>query len=224
MRLRSNTARSRQVITHAGVHSRGRQNLDFLPTLPYSTCMKRSLSVRLPDVSNRPYPILIEPGALRRLPGLLKDRWKGRAVFVVSDTNVSRIYGRTLMHELLRTGLDAALVEVLPVKPQVGGNTMPSLPRFSRTPFEGEHRCRAGWRRYWTAWVCGSDCSSRRRVRPGSDQPAGPGGQQRRGKVGIDAPRQEPGSARFTIPRSYLLTRLCSSHFPGPNSGTAWRR
>jgi 3-dehydroquinate synthase len=86
--------------------------LDFLTTLPYSTYMKRDLLVKLPVGKDRTYPILITPGGLRALPGLLKDRWKGRAVFVVTDSNVGPLYGRTMMRGLLLADIDAIIIEV----------------------------------------------------------------------------------------------------------------
>jgi len=74
--------------------------------------MARTVVVRLPGGDDRRYSILIEPGALRRLPGLLTRTWKGRKVFVVTDANVGRLYGRAVLHDLHRAGLDALLIDV----------------------------------------------------------------------------------------------------------------
>ncbi|MCC6398066.1 MAG: 3-dehydroquinate synthase, partial [Bacteroidetes bacterium] len=74
--------------------------------------MKRNLLVRLPGGKDRTYPILIEPGILRRLPTILRERWSGRSLFVISDTNVNRLYGDSLTRSLKRIGYDAVLVEV----------------------------------------------------------------------------------------------------------------
>ena len=74
--------------------------------------MKRDLLVKLPGGKNRSYPILITPGGLRTLPGLLKERWEGRGVFVLTDANVSRLYGRIMMRGLLSADIDATLIDV----------------------------------------------------------------------------------------------------------------
>jgi len=74
--------------------------------------MKRNLLVRLPGGNDRTYPILIEPGILARVPKILNGRWNDRSLFVVSDSNVSRIYGDALTRSLKRAGRDALLVEV----------------------------------------------------------------------------------------------------------------
>ncbi len=87
-------------------------NLDFLTLLPYSECMNRNLLVRLPGGKDRTYPVLIEPGLLKKLPTLLNDRWKGRALFVVTDTNVGRLYGRAVKRRLQRAGRDVTLIEI----------------------------------------------------------------------------------------------------------------
>ncbi|HSQ76831.1 MAG TPA: 3-dehydroquinate synthase [Bacteroidota bacterium] len=74
--------------------------------------MKQKLGVRLPAGSDRRYPVLIGAGALRELPAILLRQWGGRPVFVVTDTNVGRLYGRAVMHDLHGAGLDALLIDI----------------------------------------------------------------------------------------------------------------
>ena len=74
--------------------------------------MKRIIPVRLPGGKDRSYPILIAPGALAQLPALLAARWKGRSLFVITDTNVNRLYGRTVMRGLTAAGFDPILLDV----------------------------------------------------------------------------------------------------------------
>ncbi len=74
--------------------------------------MKNRITVRLPRGSGRSYDILIAPGGLRTLPLLIRKRWSGKRVFVVTDTNVSRLYATRLRHALDDVGIDNALFEV----------------------------------------------------------------------------------------------------------------
>lgn len=68
--------------------------------------------VRLPGGKERSYPILIAPGALAKLPALVAARWKGRSLYIVTDTNVNRLYGRRVVQDLVRVGFDPVLIDV----------------------------------------------------------------------------------------------------------------
>jgi 3-dehydroquinate synthase len=74
--------------------------------------MKRIIPVRLPGGKDRSYSILIAPGALAQLPALVASRWKGRSVFVITDTNVNRLYGRTVTRGLVAAGFEPVLLGV----------------------------------------------------------------------------------------------------------------
>jgi 3-dehydroquinate synthase len=74
--------------------------------------MNARIHVRLPARSDRSYDVLIRPGALQGLPGILAKRHRGAALFVVTDTNVGRLYGREVHHHLESAGLSAVLVDV----------------------------------------------------------------------------------------------------------------
>ncbi len=74
--------------------------------------MKRTIPVRLPGGKDRSYPILIAPGALAQLPALVASRWKGRSIYVITDTHVNRLYGRSVMRGLVAAGVDPLLIDV----------------------------------------------------------------------------------------------------------------
>lgn len=74
--------------------------------------MKRIIPVRLPGGKDRSYRIQIAPGALAQLPALVASRWKGRSIYVITDINVNRLYGRTVMHGLRGAGFDPILIDV----------------------------------------------------------------------------------------------------------------
>jgi 3-dehydroquinate synthase len=87
-------------------------HIDFLPLIPYSIRMKRTVFVRLPGGKKRSYPVLIAPGTLAQLPALVAARWKDRSLFIVTDTNVNRLYGRRVVQDLVRAGFDPILIDV----------------------------------------------------------------------------------------------------------------
>ncbi len=74
--------------------------------------MKKHIAVQLPPEPVRGYGILIQPGGLASLPAIIRKRWPGRRVFVVTDTNVARLYARSLQRAFDDVGLDSALFEV----------------------------------------------------------------------------------------------------------------
>ncbi len=76
--------------------------------------MKRTIPVRLREGKDRSYEVLISPGALAQLPSLIASRWKGRSVFVVTDSHVNRLYGRTVTRGLVAAGFDPVLIDVPP--------------------------------------------------------------------------------------------------------------
>lgn len=62
-------------------------------------------------LSERPrsYTIRIHEGLLQRLPELLLQRWKGSSVFIVTDDNVEKLYGRNVLRQCVDGGLNASL-------------------------------------------------------------------------------------------------------------------
>jgi 3-dehydroquinate synthase len=74
--------------------------------------MNARIDVRLPVRTDRSYQVLIRPGVLHRLPAILPDRHRGATLFLVSDANVGRLYGRRLHHLLVSAGWRAVLVDV----------------------------------------------------------------------------------------------------------------
>lgn len=76
--------------------------------------MKNRVSVHLRPGSGRSYDILIKSGGLAALPLIIRKRWPGRLVFVVTDTNVSHLYAKKLQQGFDDIGVDHALFEVPP--------------------------------------------------------------------------------------------------------------
>lgn len=74
--------------------------------------MKNQIAVHLKPGRHRSYDILIKAGGLKTLPSIIRKRWPGRRVFLVTDTNVSRLYAKNLQHACDDVGIDSALFEV----------------------------------------------------------------------------------------------------------------
>jgi 3-dehydroquinate synthase len=72
----------------------------------------------------RSYDVIAGHGLLRRAGELILPFTKSRRVFVVTDINVSRLYGDALTHNLAQTGIAA---QVFPLPPGEGTKSFPQL-------------------------------------------------------------------------------------------------
>ena len=73
-----------------------------------------TIEVRPGPRKARRYQVLIEPGLLERLPDLLAGSFPGRKIWIVTDSNVLRLYGRRFHRRLVLAGADAGLIEIPP--------------------------------------------------------------------------------------------------------------
>jgi 3-dehydroquinate synthase len=80
----------------------------FISVLPMNA---QRIFVSLKHARDRSYEITVETGLLERLPVLLAQRWPGRKLFVITDNNVGKLYGRSFLHALSGLGVDACLLE-----------------------------------------------------------------------------------------------------------------
>ena len=55
-------------------------------------------------LEGRQYPICVEPGCLPRIHAVFAEKSKIRSVFIVTDTNVARLYGNAVADSLRRAG------------------------------------------------------------------------------------------------------------------------
>jgi 3-dehydroquinate synthase len=58
----------------------------------------------------RSYTITIQSGLLEDLPALMAKKWRGCALFIVTDENVEKLYGRNLLLRCIDVGLNASLL------------------------------------------------------------------------------------------------------------------
>jgi 3-dehydroquinate synthase len=73
--------------------------------------MQRTIPVRLKRVVNRSYAVRVEVGIVDSLPEFFRRNWGRRRIFIITDTNVGRLYGRRLLRALSLSGLDASMLD-----------------------------------------------------------------------------------------------------------------
>ncbi len=72
--------------------------------------MSSEITVRLKNIRDRSYAIVIRPGVLADIPRLLGPRWKRSKIFIITDSNVKKIYGKTLQAKLSTAGFDSKVL------------------------------------------------------------------------------------------------------------------
>jgi 3-dehydroquinate synthase len=71
-----------------------------------------TIRVRLEAAPDRSYDIVVKPGVLNDVPRLLKPHWKGKNIFVISDSRVAPLYGPGLNRGFRREGMEAKAFEI----------------------------------------------------------------------------------------------------------------
>lgn len=72
-------------------------------------------------------PIVIRAGLFTDLAPVLARVYAAARVFVITDSNVKRLYGRTFFHSLLESGVDAWLIDVPAGEPSKNANLVSML-------------------------------------------------------------------------------------------------
>jgi 3-dehydroquinate synthase len=89
---------------------------------------KKVITVNLGEGGERTYRIVIEAGLLGRLPRLLGDSHPaGRSVFIITDSNVERLYGRRLLRGFSEANIDATLLSVASGESSKSADTVQAL-------------------------------------------------------------------------------------------------
>ena len=74
--------------------------------------MSRTIRIALPTGKRRSYHVIIRSGSITEIPGLIARQWQGRDVFVITDENVRKLYGRLFMRGLTSAGVNSWLLDV----------------------------------------------------------------------------------------------------------------
>jgi 3-dehydroquinate synthase len=72
----------------------------------------RRIRVRLLGSGSASYTVQVGPGLLGSLPRLMRETAPAHRTFIVTDSNVGRLYGRRCLSGARRAGLDARLITV----------------------------------------------------------------------------------------------------------------
>ncbi len=76
--------------------------------------MTKNIRVRLRTLPDRSYLVTVREGIVRDLPGLIASRWKRKSVFIITDSNVKRLYGNAMLRSLTGHGVEAWLLDFPP--------------------------------------------------------------------------------------------------------------
>ena len=72
---------------------------------------KEIIQVRLKKTRDRSYRITIQEGILGAVPAFVAAMPAGRSVFIITDSNVKRLYGGRLLRQLLELRVNALLID-----------------------------------------------------------------------------------------------------------------
>lgn len=76
--------------------------------------MRREINVHLKQETNRSYRIGIRAGGLSTVPEFVARTWKDKRIFLITDTNVERLWGRALHRSMFETGCDVLMLSIPP--------------------------------------------------------------------------------------------------------------
>ena len=79
------------------------------------------------DLGERSYPILIEKGLLNRLGTEIKKVYTGKKIFVLTDHNVNRYYGKKVVKELEDLEYEVKLLSLTPGEATKSFYTLPTV-------------------------------------------------------------------------------------------------
>ena len=72
---------------------------------------KEIIQIRLRNTRDRSYRITVQEGIWDGVPALLSGLAAGRSVFILTDSNVKRLYGKHLLRSLLDLGMNVLLID-----------------------------------------------------------------------------------------------------------------
>lgn len=89
--------------------------------------MLRSVKVRFKPHMDRSYAITIRAGLMAELPATIARAWRGRSVFIITDTRVGPLLGRRLHGGLEHAGMHAVLMDIPAGERSKNGETVRRL-------------------------------------------------------------------------------------------------
>jgi 3-dehydroquinate synthase len=71
-----------------------------------------TITVRTQAQRSSPYTITIKAGLHARLSSFIANTWPEKRVFIITDSNVKKLYGKHLLQSLLTASVDAWLIDI----------------------------------------------------------------------------------------------------------------
>ena len=73
--------------------------------------MTDTIQIHLPPKADRSYTVHVRNGILGELPSLLPRVWRGKDLFIITDSNVAGLYGGNLLRSLHAGGFQATMLD-----------------------------------------------------------------------------------------------------------------
>lgn len=89
--------------------------------------MKRTIAVKFKRERDRSYRIEIEPGLIGSVPEFVTRTYARPSVYIITDSNVAKLYGRTLLHAFSRRDIPASLLDISPGEASKSAETVFAL-------------------------------------------------------------------------------------------------
>jgi 3-dehydroquinate synthase len=85
------------------------------------------LRVTIPERGSRSYTVRIQCGLFESLSTTFQEHWKGKELFIIADSTVAALYGRSLLRALWSSGVSAWLLDFPPGERSKTANTIYNL-------------------------------------------------------------------------------------------------
>lgn len=79
------------------------------------------------DLKEKSYPIIIRKGIINNVGEEVLNIYKGKKIFIITDDNVKRHYGSTVMNSLKNSGYNVEILSLKPGEETKSFNTLPSV-------------------------------------------------------------------------------------------------
>ena len=79
------------------------------------------------DLIKRSYPIIIEKGLINNIQYKIKELYKGKKIFILTDDNVNNYYGNKIVDSLKAEGYDVRLMALEAGEHSKSFSTLPKI-------------------------------------------------------------------------------------------------
>ena len=79
------------------------------------------------NLKDRSYPIIIEKGLINRISEEVSKVYKGKKIFIITDDNVNKYYGKKISEALLNNDFEVKVLSLKPGEETKSFNTLPAV-------------------------------------------------------------------------------------------------